>query len=182
MPKLSQNCSGSWKQWILVGDNTSTCDLYQFILGFCWHASFWKELCNGSSLGDVLGILENLGNLRAVYSDLFPPVGHPLKVVKSKGILPKIAETFRLRIYNKLPRKNPPDFVCLAIIQSEKSGISWKLQQYKSTPDQHVLKSTVGRDVQNPNKKSMINRKTYQPTSLLFFLSTTSLLNQKITP
>ena len=29
-----------------------------------------------------------------------PPVGHPDKVVKSEGILSKMAETFRLRIYN----------------------------------------------------------------------------------
>ena len=33
-----------------------------------------------------------------------PKTGSPQKVEKSKGTLPKMAETFRLRIYNKLPK------------------------------------------------------------------------------
>ena len=41
-----------------------------------------------------------------------PPVGHPDKVVKSEGILSKMAETFRLRIYNtKLPRYGGPYWI-----------------------------------------------------------------------
>ena len=41
-----------------------------------------------------------------------PPVTSPQKVVNSKGILPKMAETFRLRIHNELPRMmsiTPPE-------------------------------------------------------------------------
>ena len=38
------------------------------------------------------------------HRDLLPPVGKTPKGGDfSKGILPKMAETFRLRIYNKLP-------------------------------------------------------------------------------
>ena len=41
----------------------------------------------------------------AIYSDLYSRRERsPQMVVNSKGILPQMAETFRLRIYNKLPR------------------------------------------------------------------------------
>ena len=41
---------------------------------------------------------------KVIYSDLSRRERSPQMVVKSKGILPKMAERFRLRIYNKLPR------------------------------------------------------------------------------
>ena len=65
--------------------------------------------------------IDDIGNF---FSDLSRRERSPQMVVKSKGILPKMAERFRLRIYNKLPRLFNVLFLILAIFFLP---IVWKL-------------------------------------------------------